>query len=78
MPHADVWCHSARRALITASGTLGLDLLPDLRVGARRQPRRASCAGDLRVNRVTLFAGVGYTNSRRQPNLEIDARARHD
>lgn len=77
LPHADVWVPFGRRALITASGTLGLiyyqtfaserAVNPDMRV-----------RGDLRVHRVTLFASSGYSNSRRRPNLEIDARARHE
>jgi hypothetical protein len=77
LPHADVWVPFGRRALITGSGTLGLvyyqtyaserSVNPDLRV-----------RGDLRVHRVTLFASSAYASSRRQPNLEIDVRARHE
>jgi hypothetical protein len=33
--------------------------------------------GEVTVHRITLFVAPSYTNSRRRPSLEIDARARH-
>jgi hypothetical protein len=76
LPHADVWVPFGRRALITASGTLGLIYYQTYATERSVNPD-ARLRGDLRVSRVTLFASSAYANSRRQPNLEIDARARH-
>ena len=77
MPHADIWVPFGQRALITASGTLGLIYYQTF-TSERAVNPDASIRGDLRVNRITLFASSGYTNARRRPNLEIDARARHE
>jgi hypothetical protein len=77
LPHADVWVPFGRRALITASGTVGLIYYQTYATERSVNPD-VSVRGDLRVNRVTLFASSAYANSRLQPNLEIDARARHE
>jgi hypothetical protein len=77
MPHADVWVPFGRRALITASGTLGLIYFQTF-ASERAVNPDGRIRGDLRVNRVTLFAGSGYSTARRRPNLEIDARARQE
>ncbi len=76
LPHADVWVPFGQRALITASGTVELAYYQTF-ASERAVNPDARVRGDLRVNRVTLYAASSYSNSRRRPNLEIDARARH-
>jgi hypothetical protein len=76
-PHADVWVPFGRRALITASGTVGLIYFQTFATQRAVNPD-GRIRGDLRVNRFTLFAGSGYSTVRRRLNLEIDTRARQE
>lgn len=76
VPHADVWVPFGRRALLTASTTVGLVYYQTFESERSVNPE-VRVRGDLRTGRVLWFASAAYANSRRRPNLEIDARARH-
>jgi hypothetical protein len=76
VPHADVWVPFGRRGLITASTTVGL-IYYQTYASERAVNPDVRLRGDLRTGRVSWFASGAYSTSRRRPNLEIDARARH-
>ena len=76
-PHADVWVPFGQRGLITASSSVGLVYYQTFATERAVNPD-VSLRGDLRLNRLTLFATAAYSNSRSRPNLEIDTRARHE
>lgn len=75
-PHADVWVPFGQRGLVTVSSTMGLVYYQTFATERAVNPD-VSLRGDLRLNRLTLFAAGSYSNSRSRPNLEIDTRARH-
>jgi hypothetical protein len=76
VPHADVWVPFGRRALLTASSTVPLIYYQTFESERSVNPE-VRLRGDVRTGRVSWFASAVYANSRRRPNLEIDARARH-
>ena len=73
-PHVDAWLPVARRAMLSAYFTPGLTWYQTFSSERSFNP---DAGGRLEVyfNRLTLFAGGSYLNTRQRPNFEIDVRA---
>lgn len=76
-PKLDVVVPFGRWASIRAAGLAELVYFHQFESERSVNPA-ASFRGALTLNRVTLFVSQAYSNSRRRPSLEIDARARHE
>ena len=76
LPKADVWIPIARRALFQFSPAAELVWYEKFESERSIDPRIAG-RGELYLERITLFGGGSYINTRQRPNQEIDVRARH-
>lgn len=75
-PKADVWLPFARRALL--QGMVQSDLVWYQQYENERSiDPRLNLRGEFYLQRVTLFGGRSYVNTRERPNYEVDARSRH-
>jgi hypothetical protein len=76
IPKADVYVPVARRALFQVTPAAELVWYEKFESERSIDPR-ISGRGELYLERITLFGGGSYINTRQRPNQEIDVRARH-
>ena len=74
-PHLDAWLPLSRRVVLESAFTGGIDYFQKFSSERSFNPD-ASGQVVVLLNRLRLFGGGSYLNSRQRPNFEIDARSR--